>query len=519
MPQTESLINSEGFCFALESSPTGMLLVDSDGKIRYANRRAQEIFRDPDLDQRYVEELIPMQARMRHMQHRDGYMRAPERREMGEGRHLRALRRDETTFPVEVALNPTEWRGARYVVCSVVDISARVQQAQTEQRLLAQAMEEQRVHSLGLLAGGIAHDFNNLLVGVMGNASLVDSLLDPASPAKECVADIQAAAKQASELARQMLAYSGRGALVMQPLNLSASVAQMSGLLRSWVPETVELVTALSDGLPQVMGDPNQVKQVVMNLITNAVEAITHDRGQVRLSTGAVYVDEAYLSQLTLAGELTLGQHVYFQVADNGCGMDSQTLASMFDPFFTTKPGGHGLGLAATQGVLRSHKAGLQVYSELGQGSTIKLLFPALKGTGTLPDEPSESPRCVLVIDDDAMVQRLTKRVLNWNQFQVVQAMNGEEGLRLFREQRSEIDAVLLDMTMPVMSGPETFRGLRELDPGLPIVVSSGFSEDEAVSVLPEEQDFRFVQKPYTSKQLVQVLEEAIQVAWGPDPA
>ncbi len=510
MPETTSLINSEGFCFALESSPTGMLLVDATGRICYANQRAQQIFGDPELDARFVEELIPMKARMRHMQHRDTYMRKPERREMGEGRHLLALRRDETSFPVEVALNPITWKGAKYVVCSVVDITARVNQAKTEQRLLEQAMEEQRVHSLGLLAGGIAHDFNNLLVGVMGNASLVDALIDPASPAKECVADIQSAAKQASELARQMLAYSGRGALVTQPLDLSASVSQMSGLLRSWVPESVELLTCLGEGLPQVVGDPNQVKQVVMNLITNAVEAIDHDAGQVRLSTGAVMVDQAYLTQMTLAGDLSLGLHVYFEVQDNGSGMDAATISAMFDPFFTTKEGGHGLGLAATQGVLRSHKAGIQVYSEVGKGSTIKLLFPALKGTSTIPDEPSEAPRCVLVIDDDVMVQRLTKRVLNWNQFEVIQAYNGAEGLKRFQEQAHQIDAVLLDMTMPVMSGPETFERMRALDPSLPIVVSSGFSEDEALKSLSSDA-LLFVQKPYTSKQLVKVLERAME--------
>lgn len=507
--QFASLIDSEGFCFALESSPTGMLLVDSTGRIRYANQRAQDVFGDPDLAERFVEELLPMKARMRHIQHRDGYMRAPERREMGEGRHLLALRRDQSTFPVEVALNPITWQGAKYVVCSVVDITARVDRAKTEQRLLEQAMEEQRVHSLGLLAGGIAHDFNNLLVGVMGNASLVDALIDPASPAKECVADIQAAAKQASELARQMLAYSGRGALVTQPLDLSASVKQMSGLLRSWGPDSVELFTCFGEGLPQVIGDPNQVKQVVMNLITNAVEAIGHDAGQVRLSTGAVMVDAAYLSQMTLAGDLSLGLYVFFEVQDNGSGMDAATIASMFDPFYTTKQGGHGLGLAATQGVLRSHKAGIQVYSEPGKGSTIKLLFPALKGTSTIPDEPSEPTRCVLVIDDDVMVQRLTKRVLNWNQFEVIQAFNGREGVRRFRELAHQIDAVLLDMTMPVMSGPETFEQLHALDPSMPIVLSSGFSEDEALNSLSSE-GIPFVQKPYTSKQLISVLKGVI---------
>lgn len=506
MSTTESLINSEGFCFALESSPTGMLLVDATGRICYANKRAQAIFGDSDLDECFVEELIPRSNRVRHVQYRDGYLKAPERREMGEGRHLLALRRDQSTFPVEVALNPITWKGTKYVVCSVVDITTRVHQAETEQRLLEQAMEEQRIHSLGLLAGGIAHDFNNLLVGVIGNASLVDAMVDPASPAKECVADIQAAAKQASELARQMLAYSGRGATVTQPLDLSALVSQMSGLLRSWVPDSVELVTSLEDGLPQVMGDPNQVKQVVMNLITNAVEAIDHDGGRVRLTSGSVVLDTAYISQMTLSGNLSLGLHVYFEVQDNGSGMDASTISAMFDPFFTTKESGHGLGLAATQGVLRSHKAGIQVYSELGRGSTIKLLFPALSGTSTL-DEDTENAICVLVIDDDVMVQRLAKRVLNWNQFEVVQAYDGEEGLRRFQEHH--IDVVLLDMTMPVMSGPETLRRLHKLDPSLPVVISSGFSKDDADKSLPTD-GVLFVQKPYTSEQLLEALEQAM---------
>ena len=349
-------------------------MVNSDGVVLFANRRASALFLDEHLCGKPVEALLPPELRDRHRGHRHGYIAAPERREMGEGRELQAQRADGSLFSVEVALNPVKRKGKTYVLCSVVDISERVELAEEREAILKRGLQQERVHSLGMLASGIAHDFNNLFIGILGNVDVALDSVDPDSLAAECLIDARAASQQAADLASQLTVYSGKGERALGNLDLSLATGQLAMLLRESVPDNVALHLDLPRDLPIVYADQNQVRQVVMNLISNAVQAIGDAPGQVWIRSSVVEIAAGEPPELDL--ELAPGRYATVEVKDTGCGMSPQTIERMFEPFFTTKERGHGLGLAATLGILRGHGGGLKVRSAEGAGTSITLLLP-----------------------------------------------------------------------------------------------------------------------------------------------
>jgi PAS domain S-box-containing protein len=248
-----------------------------------------------------------------------------------------------------------------------------------------QMRNAQKLESLGVLAGGIAHDFNNLLVGVLGNASLALTELPDHSPARQFVKDVETSAQRAAELTRQMLAYSGRGKFVVESLSLSQVVREMTQLLGRVISKRARLSLHLREDLPPIVGDATQVRQVVMNLITNASDALLGEPGLVTARTGTIHADARLLAGTYLNEELPAGEYVYLEVTDSGVGMDAATRARIFEPFFTTKFTGRGLGLAAVLGIVRSHKAAIDVTSEPGCGTTFRVLFPASAAIAEVP--------------------------------------------------------------------------------------------------------------------------------------
>jgi PAS domain S-box-containing protein len=397
------------------------------------------------------------------------------------------------------------------------DLTEQRRAEEERRKLETQMQQAQKLESLGVLAGGIAHDFNNLLTGILGYAELALHDLSPASPACDSIREIIRTTTHAAELSRQMLAYSGKGRFVIGPLNLNEVVREMSHLLKVSLSKKAVLNLRLADNLPAVEADATQVRQVIMNLITNASEALGDRSGFISISTGAMSCDRPYLAKTWLDEQLPEGVYVYLEVSDTGCGMDEETQKKIFDPFFTTKFQGRGLGLAAALGIVRGHKGAIRLYSEPGRGTTFKILLPALdQPAAGLAKEPSEVERwrgsgTILVVDDEDTVRTVGRLLLQKAGFSVLTASDGREALERFRDHKSAIVCVLLDLTMPHMDGEETFRELRRIKEDVRVILSSGYNEQEIVGRFVEKGLAGFIQKPYKASTLLAKLKALLE--------
>ncbi len=366
-------------------------------------------------------------------------------------------------------------------------------------------LQAQKLESLGVLAGGIAHDFNNLLTGILGNAELVQMDVPPDSPSFQCLDVIRTTALRASELCQQMLAYAGKARFEIKPVNLNSLIREMVGLLKISISKKVQLEFHPAPELPAVEADATQMRQVVMNLVTNASEAMENQSGVINIATGTVRCDAECLEKLYLGSEISPGEFVYIEVADTGCGMDKTTQQRIFDPFFTTKFTGRGLGLAAVLGIVRSHKGAVEVKSAPGEGTTFRILLPVSSRTASgdktsrmhLPQPKPEKHHTVLVVDDEEPVRELCYHALHRYGYTVLTAANGEEALQIFQKEQERISLVILDMTMPRLSGEETLQELRKLSPEVPVILMSGYSEEEAVRRFGSRSFAGFVKKPF----------------------
>ena len=394
--------------------------------------------------------------------------------------------------------------GKIYAVCSIsTDI--------TERKLAESRLRDaQKLESLGLLAGGVAHDFNNLLVGVIGNASLAQEMLSPNDPAAELLEGVIRTGEQAAHLTRQMLAYSGKGKFVVESLDLSALIPEISGLVRPSVSKKIALHFDLAAGLPPIEADRGQVQQVFMNLVLNAAEAIGSHNGLISIRTGVENVDRRYSLLHPEATELQPGRYVFLEVRDTGCGMDEATRAKIFDPFFSTKFTGRGLGLAAVSGIVRGHQGAIVVASAPGKGTCFTVLFPAASPSGVRPAKTSlgeaalRGAGVILVVDDEPLVRQMAKLALERHGYTVLLAESGPAAIDVFRRYPGEIALVVLDLSMPQMSGEETLPELNKIRPGVKVVVSSGYSEAEAMNLFRGQRVVGFIQKPYNSKGLAE---------------
>ncbi len=397
---------------------------------------------------------------------------------------------------------------------SVLDITERRRAEAERRRLEAQVQHAQKLESLGVLAGGIAHDFNNLLAGILGFADLALRDLAAGSPARGALEKVIHGAQQAADLTKQMLAYSGRGTFVVAPLDLSRLIEEMAHLLKASVSKKAILRYRLADDLPAVEADAAQLRQVLMNLVTNASEAIGDAGGVIAITTGTMECDRAYLRGTYLGEGLPEATYAYLEVSDTGSGMDEATLASIFDPFFTTKFTGRGLGMAATLGIVRSHHGTIHVDSKPGRGTTLRILFPVseqqAEQRGPAVEAEWRGQGTVLVIDDEETVRTVARAMLERMGFAVLTATDGREGVELFRQHADEVAAVVLDMSMPHMNGTDVVRELRRIRSDVRILLSSGYSEQEAVGRFAQGGLAGFVQKPYRLAELRAKMCEAL---------
>ena len=436
---------------------------------------------------------------------------------------LRIKGRDNADCDLYVNYFCCPWRDTDGSVAGVmtlgVDATEQVEIKRAMQSTEERLRETAKLESLGVLAGGIAHDFNNLLVGIIGNASLALETLPPDDPGRDMIDGVVRAGERAAVLTRQMLAYSGKGRFVIERVDISGMVAEMLPLLKSSIPRSISLETRLSDKLPPVEADTAQLQQIFMNLVINAAEACGDGSGSVSIGTAVEEVDDHHMRGTFGLAALQPGTYLSLEVTDTGEGMDEETRARIFDPFFTTKFTGRGLGLSAVLGIVRAHKGAIHVYSEPGQGSTFKVLFPA---AGRHFDEEPRKPKVaqnsagsgtVLLIDDEEMVRRMGRSALERFGYRVMEAENGRAAIDLFDECGDDVDIVILDLTMPVMSGAETLAALRRMRPDLPIVLSSGFSQTEVTVRFGRNELAGFLQKPYTAAQLTETVQAAIRAS------
>jgi signal transduction histidine kinase/ActR/RegA family two-component response regulator len=378
-----------------------------------------------------------------------------------------------------------------------------------------QIRQSQRLESLGLLAGGVAHDFNNLLTGILGNASLALDVLDPPEPARSMLESVIQATERAADLTRQLLAYAGKGRFFVRHVDVSTLVRDIADLMRTSIPKKVRFTLDLGAGLPPVEADATQIQQLVMNLVLNAGEAIGDQGGSIQLVTR---LEE----RITNGGSsLPAGRYIRIEVRDTGCGMDEATRSQIFDPFFSTKFTGRGLGLAAALGIARGHKGQIDVETSPGNGSIFRVWLPAVEAESSVDRELAAvrthpnlaGSGIILIIDDEEVVRSTAKAALEHYGYTVHLAENGPAGISLFRDIFHRVSLVLLDLTMPEMSGEETFDRLKQIYAEVPIIISSGYDEAEASRRFIGKGVSAFLKKPYTADTLAERINAALALS------
>jgi len=487
-----------------------------DGRIAFVNRGALEMFG-------YGEEDLEAGLNIKQMMTAESFKRASAVIQQvlegagSMGNQYTGKRKDGSIFPVLIYSSPVFRDGAPAGLRAiVVDITERAR-AEEEQKHLDQQMQQaQKLESLGVLVGGIAHDFNNLLLGVMGNAELAMEDLPSTSPVRESVEAVLTSARRAADLCKQMLAYSGKGRYVVQAVDIAAIVEDMSHLLAISISKQVDLRTKFASQLPAIEADVTQLRQVILNLITNASDSIGDERGVIDVRTGVEECDAAYLADSYFEVDLPAGEYVFFEVSDSGYGMDAETQAKVFDPFFSTKAMGRGLGLAAVLGIVRGHGGALKLFSEAGKGTTIKVLFPttsdapAVVEQGEKPHDDWSGEGLVLLVDDEETVRTVAQQILERAGFEVVTAKDGIDALEVFEQHKGAVKAVLLDITMPRMGGEDTLLELRRRDEKVPVILSSGYNQQDATNRFVSQGAAGFIQKPYRVRALLDMLREVV---------
>jgi PAS domain S-box-containing protein len=422
----------------------------------------------------------------------------------------------------ESRLTPIRDAGGRItgLIGIAIDVTERTQAEEARLALERNLLEAQKLESLGVLAGGVAHDFNNLLVSVLGNVSLALEDLPADAPARAKLRRIETAARRGSDLTRQMLAYTGKGTVMVERVDVNAVVEEMKDLLQVSMGRRMHVDYELAEALPTIEADPTQIRQVVMNLVINASDSIGERDGVIRVRTGVTNLGEQELQATQHAPNAEPGPHVCLEVRDTGCGMDAATIARIFDPFFSTKTAGRGLGLATVLGVVRGHRGALRVSSEPGRGTTFRIFLPCPDGAAAAAEATrdavsspaTEEPegRTVLLVDDEDDVRTVTAHMLERLGCSVLVAGDGREGVEVFRAHARTIDAVILDLTLPRLSGERAFREIRDIRPDARVILMSGYSEEMVARRLNDIGVAGFLRKPFSVTDLRSTMGRAL---------
>lgn len=412
-------------------------------------------------------------------------------------------------------------------VGSTTDITA-IRHAE-ESRLLLERRNEsaQRLESLGVMAGGIAHDFNNLLVSILGFTELAMDDLDEDHSARSYIAQVEVAARRASELTQQILTFSGRARSRTKTINVGSLLLEMLQLLESSLAGRARLSVESSAPTPDIEGDPSQIRQVVMNLLLNAADSIVEPPGRVNVRLFPTTVSAPSPGHVPTAVAPRPGEWVCLEVEDDGCGMDEETQSKIFEPFFSTKPSGRGLGLASVLGIIRSHQGGIEVDSAPGRGATFRVYFPVglhapTAGFGSeapavAPALPVDSQRRlrILLVDDDQSVLATLDKLMKREGYFVRSSLDRAESLQIFEQDPGAFDLIVLDLNMPGMDASEAMRRFRKIRPGVPVLLASGYSVESLQEIVENGSQTLFLQKPFQVKELVAAINQLCATPGG----
>ncbi|MCP4678631.1 MAG: response regulator [Deltaproteobacteria bacterium] len=403
------------------------------------------------------------------------------------------------------------------------DITERKLAEEERLKLEVQMQKTLKLESLGNLAGGIAHDFNNLLMGVLGNVELSLLELPPDSSVRERIYDIEIAAKRAADLAKQMLAFSGKGQFLLRQLNLKTLLQETSHLFQPSIPKTTALRLKYEPGLLPIKGDIGQIRQIVINLITNAWEAIGKEQGTITIRAGTIACEKSYFDFWDHS-DLPAGTYSYIEVSDNGAGIERAIHNKILDPFFSTKFTGRGLGLAEVLGIVRGHRGAIKFESNPGHGSTFRVFFPSLASPENQPEVAAPSNdapfrgHTILLVDDEAIIRSVGRAMLEHLGFNVVSARDGEEAIQIFVADPQRFSCALLDLTMPNKDGAQCYRELIQIRDDIPVVLTSGYQEKDLRSRFDKEGFAGFIQKPYQTTTLKNIFLQALEKSNGAAP-
>ena len=482
-----------------QSSGDGLVVVGTDGRIRFTNKAAERLFHQSN------EQLV------------GSFFGHPL--VQGETREIGIRGQGTEPTPVELRVVPIEWENAPAYLISLRDLTERQKAEEERQRHETERQFAQKQESLGVLAGGIAHDFNNLLMSIVARAGLALRSLPPDSQAREHIQIIEKSGLRGGELANQMLTFAGQTHLDFQVINLQQFLKENKTFLRSTVSKRIRLTFNLGTSLPSIRGDRSQLRQLLMNIVTNAAEAIGDQDGTIRISSTLIETSTHDFRHYHIMGELPCGPCIALEIQDTGSGINPELIPKIFDPFFSTKFPGRGLGLAALLGIIRGHGAAIAVLSHIGQGTEFLFLFPTTKTPSpknshslTLPDnQPRKvSPSKVLVVDDEEEVRAACSLILKEIGFEALVAQDGQSGNQIFERYQDEIALVFLDLTMPNVDGGKLAEKIRMRDQHVPILVSSGYPEEEVMKYFSQSGIHSFIQKPFQVENLITKIQELV---------
>jgi two-component system, cell cycle sensor histidine kinase and response regulator CckA len=503
--------NDELLQSVLNHTLDGIISIDDRGTISMINRAGEALFgRDgSEVIGQNIKMLMPEPYHSEHDTYLSNYKQTSERKIIGIGREVLGLRKNGSTFPIDLAVTEFQLDNKRYFVGLIRDISDK-------KKLESQLHQSQKMEAFGQLAGGVAHDFNNLLTVITGYSDLLNAKLPPGDPKTKMVDQIRRAAERAASLTRQLLAFSRQQVLEPKVVDLNVIVADIEKMLRRLIGEDVEFTTVLGPAISRVKVDPGQIEQVIINLAVNARDAMPKG-GKLTIETSDSEIDESYLK---LHPEARDGRFVRLAISDSGCGMPPDVRARIFEPFFTTKGVGKGtgLGLAVVHGIIKQSGGNIDVYSEVGIGTTIRIYLPAVQQeamslSASGGDLPSRGAETILLVEDEDSVRELATVILEECGYTVMTAPQGLAALQLMATCREKIDLLVTDVVMPQMGGRELAQTLIAQHPELNVLFMSGYTDDAVVRHGVLQANANFLQKPFTPSSLAKKVREVLDHA------
>ncbi|MEE9231921.1 MAG: response regulator [Nitrospirales bacterium] len=494
------------FRLLIQHMSDGVVIIGTDGLIRFTNPAAEQLFQQTSQELHESPFAFPIL--------KSGTT------------EIEIVAKSGRSTSVEMRVVPIEWENKPAYLASLRDVTERRKADEERRRHETERQYAQKLESLGVLAGGIAHDFNNLLMTIVARSGLALRSLPQDAPATDHLKFIEKAGLRGGELANQMLTFAGQTKLNFQSLQLSKLLKDMEPFLRATISKRISLQYDLDTSLPLVHADQPQLRQIIMNVVLNAADAIGEQEGVITLTTSLGERTKHDFDNSYLIGDLPKGQCISLTIGDTGCGMKLDMIPKIFDPFFSTKFPGRGLGLAVLLGIARAHSAAIAVQSQPEIGTTFELLFPATQphpstkkvSPVTIPTELSLPPKkpLVLIVDDEEDVRVTCSLILQEIGIDALVASDGEVGLQVFQQHQESITTVLLDLTMPKMDGHQLYEKIREINSTVPVILSSGYSEKEAMKQFQGSGINAFIQKPYQVEVLINKIQSFTQKSSTP---